>query len=115
MIDATAGATALPAANSKIDMPAFTLGERMTPEQVEYLETYGFIRFRRFADPDTLRGLVEDVEAVDRRWIAEGREIVNGVPLVIGKRADGARYVQRMAFASLFGERLHAFLQDPRF
>src|SRR4051794_16363515 len=105
----------LPAANAKIAMPVFTLGDRMTPEQVEYLDTYGFIRFRRFADPATLRGLVEDVEEIDRKWIAEGRTVVNGVPLVIGKREDGVGFVQRMAFASLFGERLHAFLGDPRF
>src|SRR5205823_8853548 len=73
------------------------------------------IRFRGFADPQTLAGLVADQEDVDRRFIAEGREIVNGVPLVIGKREGGMRYVQRMAFSSLFGQRLHAFLQDPRF
>src|SRR6185312_10531348 len=30
-------------------------------------------------------------------------------------RADGRRYVQRMPFASVMGERLHQFLQDPRF
>jgi hypothetical protein len=62
-----------------------------------------------------LKGLVADQEEIDRTWIAEGRTQVNGVPLIIGKRADGGRYVQRMAFASLFGERMHAFLGDPRF
>jgi hypothetical protein len=98
-----------------IDMPAFTLDERLTREQSEWLDEYGFIRFRRFADPATVKSLVEEVEEIDRRLVAENRSVVNGVPLIIGQRADGTRYVQRMVFASLFGPRLHAFLGDPRY
>jgi hypothetical protein len=79
------------------------------------LDTYGFIRFKGFADRATVRALVEEVEAIDRRLVAEGRTVINGVPLIIGRRADGSRYIQRMVFASLFGERLAAFLKDPRF
>lgn len=111
----TALATPLPAANARIRMPEFTLGERLTAEQREWLDEHGFIRFRRFADPATVRGLVEDVEAIDGRLIGEGRTRVNGVPFIFGRRADGSRYIQRLPFASLFGARLHAFLQDPRF
>ena len=111
----TALAAPLPAANARIRMPEFTLGERLTTEQREWLDEYGFIRFRRFADPATVRGLVEDVEEIDRRLITEGREKVNGVPFIVGRRADGSKYIQRIPFASLFGDRLHAFLQDPRF
>jgi hypothetical protein len=62
-----------------------------------------------------VQSLREEVEEIDRRLIAEQRSTVNGVPLIIGTRADGQRYVQRIVFASLFGERLHRFLQDPRF
>lgn len=96
-------------------LPAFELGERLTPEQVEFLDVYGFIRFRRFASPATVAELRAEVEEIDRRLVAEGRSQVNGVPLIIGQRADGTRYVQRMPFASTFGPRLHAFLQDPRY
>jgi hypothetical protein len=105
----------LPAANRRLKLPAFTLGEAFTAEQRAHLDTYGFIRFKGFADRDTVRALVEEVEAIDRQIIAEGRTHINGVPLIIGTRKDGARYVQRMVFASLFGERLRAFLRDPRF
>lgn len=96
-------------------LPAFELGDRLTAEQVEFLDTYGFIRFRRFASPATVAELRAEVEEIDRRLVAEGRTHVNGVPLIIGQRADGTRYVQRMPFASTFGPRLHAFLQDPRY
>jgi len=96
-------------------MPRFELGDRFTAEQREFLETFGFIRFRRFADPALTRSLAEEVEAIDRQLVAEGRTIVRGVPLILGRHPDGVRFVQRIAFASTFGPRLHRFLQDPRF
>lgn len=95
--------------------PSFTLGERLTSEQVEFLDRNGFIRFRGFASPETVRELRAEVEEIDRRIVGEGRTTINGVPLIVGTRKDGSRYVQRMVFASTFGPKLHAFLQDPRF
>ena len=108
-------ASALPAQNLKIEMPRFSLGERLTREQSEYLDTYGFVRFQGFLEPKALAEIVAEVEEIDRRFVREGREEIFGVPLLTGKRADGARYVQRMVFASLFGEKLQTMLQDPRF
>jgi hypothetical protein len=95
--------------------PTFELGDAMTAEQVDVLDRFGFIRFRRFASPETVAELSAEVEEIDRRLIAEGRTQVNGIPLIIGARPDGTRYVQRMVFASTFGPKLHAFLADPRF
>lgn len=108
-------ATAAPGSPRIFPMPEFTLGDRLTPEQREFLDEWGFIRFRGFADPSVVRELSDETEEIDRRIVAEGRESIFGVPLVIGKRADGSRYVQRMVFTSLFGSKLSAFLQDPRF
>ena len=96
-------------------LPTFELGERLTTEQVEFLERNGFIRFRRFASPETVRELGAEFEEIDRRIVAEGRTQINGVPLIIGQRNDGTRYVQRMVFTSTFGPKLRAFLKDPRF
>jgi ectoine hydroxylase-related dioxygenase (phytanoyl-CoA dioxygenase family) len=96
-------------------MPEFILGERLTEEQRAFLDRHGFIRFRHFASPETVRELCAEVEEIDRRIVAEGRTQINGIPLIIGTRSDGRHYVQRMVFASTFGPKLHAFLQDPRF
>lgn len=114
---AAGGATATRTAGTPriFPMPEFTLGERLTVEQREFLDEWGFIRFRGFADPSLVRELSEETEEIDRRIVAEGRESIYGVPLVIGKRGDGTRYVQRMVFTSLFGSKLPRFLQDPRF
>jgi hypothetical protein len=105
----------LPPVNRWLDVPRFELGDRFTREQREFLDTFGFIRFRRFADPVLVRALGDEVETIDRQLIAEGRTFVRGVPLILGTRPDGRRFVQRMVFASTFGPQLHAFLQDPRF
>jgi hypothetical protein len=106
---------ALPALSVSEAPPSFELGERFTQEQRQFLDHYGFIRFRRFASPGTVAELRAEVEEIDRRIVGEGRTSINGVPLIIGTRKDGSRYVQRMVFASTFGPKLHAFLQDPRF
>ncbi|WP_437612413.1 phytanoyl-CoA dioxygenase family protein [Sorangium sp. So ce834] len=108
-------AAGLPPANRRLRLPDFTLGGALTAEQRDFLDAHGFIRFRGFAGRDAVRSLVEEVEAIDRRLVGEGRTHINGVPLILGTRKDGSRYIQRMVFASLFGERLRAFLRDPRF
>jgi len=113
-MDATSPPLA-PATNRMLHMPDFELGERLTKEQLEYLDTYGFIRFKRFATKEKVRELAAEVEEIDRRLVAEGRTHVNGIPLMLGKRPDGTGFVQRMVFSSTFGPKLHAFLQDPRF
>lgn len=106
---------ALPALSISEAPPSFELGEHFTQEQREFLDHYGFIRFRRFASPETVAELRAEIEDIDRRIVGEGRTTINGVPLIVGTRKDGSRYVQRMVFASTFGPKLHAFLQDPRF
>jgi ectoine hydroxylase-related dioxygenase (phytanoyl-CoA dioxygenase family) len=106
---------AMPAMNAKITMPRFVLGERFTKEQREYLDTYGFIRFHRFASAQTVGELNREVDALSDRLVREGRRSIHGVPLIMGEGGDGSRFVQRLVFASLFSERLHTFLKDPRY
>lgn len=105
----------LPRANRVIQMPDFELKDKLTKEQIDFLETYGFIRFKGFAKKAKVKELVEEIEAIDRQIIAEGREKINGVPLIIGKKKDGTKFVQRMVFSSLFGPKLAQFIRDPRF
>lgn len=106
---------ALPPANKLIQLPNFTFGDRLTKEQEEFFGTVGFIRFKNFVPREFALELAAEVEEIDRRLVKEGRTHIFGVPLIFGQRADGSKYVQRMCFASLFGEKLHKFLQDPRF
>jgi hypothetical protein len=105
----------LPRANRVISIPDFELGDRITPEQADFLETYGFIRFKRFVPRARALALYGSVLEVDKALVASGREVMNGVPLIFGKRDDGTRYVQRIPFASMQSPALHELIMDPRF
>ncbi len=96
-------------------MPEFELGDRFTPEQREWLDEVGFIRFKGFAKPETVRQLGLEQEELSRRWVREDRKTLFGTPLIVGKQPGGEGYVQRMPFCSVFGEKHHEFLKDPRF
>jgi len=109
------GRASLPAANRYFRFPHFEFGSRITAEQEEFLETAGFIHFKGFTDPATVAALREETDEISDRLIAEGKTHVFGVPLIIGERPTGRRYVQRLCFASVLGARLHEFLKDPRF
>lgn len=105
----------LPRSNRVIQMPDFELKDRLTPEHVDFLETYGFIKFKGFASKAKVKELVHEIENVDRQIISEGRTSINGVPLIIGTKKDGTKFVQRMVFSSLFSPKLAEFIRDPRF
>ena len=106
---------AWPRANRVISIPDFELDERLTPEQLDFLETYGFIRFKRFVPRARAQALYQAVLEVNEAIVASGIDKMKGVPLILGKRADGKPYVQRIPFASLQHPALHELLQDPRF
>ncbi len=93
----------------------FTLGASITPEQREFLRVHGFVLFSRVATPDEVAMLGEEMERIEARWLAEGRRRVFGIPLFFGKDEHGRPFLQRLAFTSVFSEKVHAFVRDPRF
>jgi len=94
---------------------AFPWTGTYTDEMREFLDVHGFIRFRGFATLDEVQALRDDLQRIEREWLAEGREEVNGIPIKFGVDEDGRRFVNRFAFTSLFSPWLHNFLKDPRF
>ena len=93
----------------------FTLGPAITPEQRAFLREHGFILFSRAASPAEVAMLIEEMERVEASWLAEGRSRVFGIPLFRGKDEAGRPFLQRLAFTSVFSEKVHAFVRDPRF
>jgi len=94
--------------------PVFTLSERLTTEQIEFYNEYGFIHFKNFLKPETVPDIIRAMNDVQEKWIQENREKVNGVPVKWGVDLDGKKIVQRFAFASLFNPVLNELMQDPR-
>jgi phytanoyl-CoA hydroxylase len=92
----------------------FTLRGPLDAEQREFFDTYGYIHFGGFASMAEVEMIRGELRSVEAEWLAEKREVVNGIPIKYGKRPDGTRYVNRFAFTSLFAPRLKQFLADPR-
>ncbi|HSY61495.1 MAG TPA: phytanoyl-CoA dioxygenase family protein [Cytophaga sp.] len=100
--------------NITIKEPVFTLGEKLTEEQLEFFERNGYIHFKNFLNKETVPTVINALNDVQEEWISQNREKVNGVPIKYGVDLDGKKIVQRFAFASLFSPVLHELLKDPR-
>ena len=95
--------------------PSFTLGNELTKEQLDFFEENGFIHFKDFVSKEVVEKIIQESKRVEKQWIEENREKVNGVPIKFGTDLDGSKIVQRFTFLSQFSEYLHELLKDPRF
>jgi ectoine hydroxylase-related dioxygenase (phytanoyl-CoA dioxygenase family) len=92
----------------------FRLGPEITSEQRGFLDRHGFLLFAGVASAAEVARLLAELDAIEARWLAEGRREVNGIPVFWGRR-EGRPFVQRFAFASLFSPAIRDFVHDPRF
>jgi len=93
----------------------FTLGDELTPEQRAFFDRHGFILFAGVATPDELAAIYAEVERIQDDWLAEGRKKVYGIPLFVGTDHEGAPFIQRFAFTSMYSEVIRDFVRDARF
>ena len=93
----------------------FTLGSEITLEQRAFLDRHGFLVFSRVASEDEVAMIAGEIDRVQAEWLAEGRSEVFGIPLFIGRDHEGNPFLQRLAFTSVFSEKLRAFVHDTRF
>ena len=93
----------------------FHLGERITPVQQAFLDEHGFLVFAQVAKPDEVERILAEIDALQERWLAEGRKEVNGIPIFVGTGPDGGPFIQRFAFTSLYVPYLYDFVRDARF
>lgn len=93
----------------------FELGERITGVQQAFLDRYGFLVFSEVASPEEVTRILAEVDAVQDAWLAEGRDTINGIPLVVGEDEFGGPFIQRFAFTSVYSEYIRDFVRDPRF
>ncbi len=93
----------------------FTFGSELTQEQKEYFAKYGVIHFKKFIEPETALLFISELEKIEKKWLEEGIEKVNGTPLKFGKNEKGEPMIQRMCFTNKYSSVLNEFLHDPRF
>lgn len=93
----------------------FELGSAITNEQKEFLDRYGFLIFSRVASADEVAMIATEIDRIQDRWLGEGRRQVFGIPLFIGRDHEGKPFLQRLAFTSVFSEKIRDFVHDARF
>ncbi len=93
----------------------FDLGDKITDEQRAFLDEHGFLVFGGVARPDEVARILGELEEIEKRWLAERRTQVNGIPLFAGKTAAGTPLIQRFPFTSLFSDYIKSFVRDDRF
>ena len=108
-----AGKNGIHRVNSQ-NYPLFKLAERLTQDQKDFFEKYGFVHFKSFIDRETVDLVLRESEKIQDQWIREDVKAVNGVPIKYGTDIDGKRIVQRFAFANHFSPLLKDLLGDPR-
>jgi hypothetical protein len=59
--------------------------------------------------------ITSEVERVEREWLHEGRTAIFGIPLFFGRGLDGRPFLQRLAFTSVYSEKIRDFVRDERF
>ena len=92
----------------------FRLGDSLTDEQLSFFDKHGVIVFRNFLPKEKVATCISELKRIEKQWIDEGREKVNGIPLKYGKDDDGNTIIQRLCFSSLYSEALHDIVQDPK-
>lgn len=98
----------------KLTISKFTLSTKLTEEQKTFFDKNGMIIFKNFIPRDTVNLFISETQRIEKEWLAEGREKVNGIPLKFGKDENGNKSIQRLCFLSQHSDVLHEFLQDPR-
>ena len=98
-----------------VELPIFHLTDKISAEHAAFFNQNGFIRFKNFVPKETIASFIKEAERIERKWLEDGVDKVNGVPLKFGENSDGKKMINRMAFLSQQSEVLHNFLQDPRF
>lgn len=92
----------------------FELGNQLTKEQLDFFDKHGVIIFRNFIPKETVQLYLSELARIEKEWISENREKVNGIPVKFGKDMEGNKTIQRFCFTSQFSNPLHELLKDDR-
>jgi ectoine hydroxylase-related dioxygenase (phytanoyl-CoA dioxygenase family) len=106
------------ARNRALELPLttrFELGSELGPIERAFLEEHGFLVFSRVAKADEVAKILQEIDAIQARWLGEQRRDVYGIPLFVGKGLDGEPFLQRFPFTSCFSDYIREFVRDERF
>ena len=78
---------------SNTQYPKFTLGNKLTEEQISFFDKNGFIHFSGAATPEEVKSIIASTEDLQKKWISSGIKKINGVPIKFGHDENGTAIV----------------------
>jgi phytanoyl-CoA hydroxylase len=99
---------------SNSEYQKFTLGDRLTEEQIKFFDRNGFIHFRSVAPLPEVQSIIDSTEDIQSKWIKNGIKKINGVPIKFGHDETGREIVHRFPFTSQYSEPVHHFVTSQR-
>ncbi|MGZ3850387.1 MAG: phytanoyl-CoA dioxygenase family protein [Flavisolibacter sp.] len=100
---------------NKLQVPHFTLTDKLTQQQLDFFDKHGLIIFKNFINKEAVDLFIKETQRIEKEWLDAGIDKVNGIPLKFGKDEHDNKVIQRLCFVSQHSPVLHEFLQDPRF
>jgi ectoine hydroxylase-related dioxygenase (phytanoyl-CoA dioxygenase family) len=91
----------------------FTFEGALTKEQIDFFNANGFIHFENYATKQTVEEIIASTEHVQKNWIDNNVEKINGVPIKYGFDENGNTIVQRFAFTNQHSEEVQRFATSP--
>src|SRR4051812_21483361 len=99
---------------SKIQYQKFTLGDKLTEEQIAFFDRNGFIHFENVASSTEVNDIIQSTEDVQNMWISNDVKKINGVPIKYGHDENGNKIVHRFCFTSQYSDAVQSFVRNPR-
>lgn len=93
----------------------FRLGDKLTAEQCDFFDRYGFVHFEGFASREEVDGLCAGAAEAGEKMVRHKRRFLNGIPIRYGRDAEGKEIVQRLAFTSQLSPAFKTLMASRRF
>ncbi|RAW02271.1 phytanoyl-CoA dioxygenase family protein [Pseudochryseolinea flava] len=87
----------------------FTFTGSLDETQIAFFQENGFIHFEGFVNRDTVDNIIRSTETVQRQWIQNGVDKINGIPIKYGVDENGNTIVQRFAFTNQHSHEVNEF------
>ena len=92
----------------------FSLEGTLKFEHIRFFLQNGFLHFNNFLSPVEVKNILASIIKVQKEWIQQAREKINGIPIIYGHDENNNRIVHRFPFTSLYSPILHKLVQDEK-
>jgi len=92
----------------------FKIENELLDEHIRFFDENGFIHFENFFSETEVANMLNALNEVQARWVEEGLEKINGVPIVYGHDDKGNKIVHRFAFTNLASPYIHDMVTSNR-